>query len=73
MTVHAVGERTLPVAKARAGEQIALTAREYDVRVEDTRRPGSEVWGSRITVAAGQLSESSVTIAVSMTTSPAER
>jgi len=62
VSVHAVGERTLPVAKANAGEQIVLTAGEYDVHVEDTRRPGSEVWGSRIAVAPGKLSESSVTM-----------
>jgi hypothetical protein len=51
--VYPAGERSLPIASARSGENLILTEGVYDVRVEDTRRPGADVWLPSIRLQTG--------------------
>jgi hypothetical protein len=58
--IHAVGERIRPIFSARSGEVLVLTAGEYDIRVEDTRRESASNWLENIAVHEGLLVEKDV-------------
>ena len=58
--MYGAGERARPVAYARSGEILILTAGEYDVRAADTREPGRELWLSSLRVRSGALIEKRV-------------
>ena len=58
--VYGAGERVRPIAYARSGEILILTAGEYDVRAADTREPGRELWLSSLRVRSGALIEKRV-------------
>jgi hypothetical protein len=47
------GERSTPVAQARGGEEVVLTAGTYDVRAVDSRGFGDE-WQKEVEVVSGQ-------------------
>jgi len=58
--VYSAGERSRPIARARSGETLILTAGTYDVRAIDTRAPDREVWLSAVALAAGEMMEKRV-------------
>jgi hypothetical protein len=60
---HALGGRSRPIAVARSGQELILTAGEYDVRLEDTRAPGRVEWLRRVLVQPGERNELSVSFA----------
>jgi len=53
--VHASGARKRPVAVARSGQIITLTAGSYDLRVEDSRRPDDQQWIEKVEIRSGGL------------------
>ena len=59
--VYAAGEDSRPIAVARSGEILVLTAGVYDLVAEDTRSPGTERRIQRVAVTPGKLSEHALT------------
>jgi hypothetical protein len=57
---RATGSRPRPIVVARSGEELILSAGEYDLRLEDTRAPGPGIWLSGVLVEAGKRNELSV-------------
>jgi hypothetical protein len=60
--VRAPGTRSHPIALARSGEELILTAGKYDVRLVDTRAPDRARWLRGVAVEAGERSEHSVSL-----------
>ena len=58
--VYGAGQRAQPVAYARSGEILILTAGEYDVRAADTRVAGRELWLHSVRIRSGALTEKRV-------------
>lgn len=58
--VYPASQRVKPVAVARSGEVLILTAGEYDIRAEDTRTKAQAQWLGGIRLQAGMLSEETV-------------
>lgn len=58
--VYSVGERERPIARARSGEIMVLSAGSYDVRAVDTRASDLEQWVPGVSLEAGELVEKRV-------------
>jgi hypothetical protein len=56
----AVGRRSRPIAVARSGEELILSAGRYDLRLVDTRAPNQAKWLNGIVVEPGGRNEQSV-------------
>ena len=59
--VYAAGESSRPIAVARSGEIIILTAGSYNIRAQDTRSARGEKWFKNIALKVGTLAEHSAT------------
>jgi hypothetical protein len=59
--VYRSGETGTPVARARSGEGVILSAGTYDVRAVDSRGPSAERWLKDLTVESGKTRQSAVT------------
>lgn len=57
--VYPAGQHARAIASARGSEVITLTEGSYDIRLEDTRHPGSDLWLNDVPVTSGQLVERS--------------
>ena len=58
--VHTEQSRQRPIAVARSGRELILSAGEYDLRLEDTRATGRVKWLRRVQVEPGERNELSV-------------
>jgi hypothetical protein len=57
---HTPGVRSNPISVARSGEELTITAGEYNLRLEDTRGPDRTVWLRGVVVEPGRLHEQAV-------------